>query len=258
MKSRLIELTLSVAPFLSFACTTESGDGGGAGAPGVSGSGGSAGAAAGSGGTGAGSGGTSAGAAGTTSGGGGTGGTAGGGGSGGGDPPAPFVLTSPAFEHNDDCAVGNLGPCEVFPLEQILDTFQVDGQNGGNISPELNWGPGPEGTMSYAIVLHDYSNGFTHWAIWNIPATTLQLPHDLPRETNPATPAGAQQVSFSDNDGGYQGPGALQHVYEFRLYALSSATFSPGNAGDQNDVRNDLENSDAVLGTSDLRGKSTE
>ena len=95
-------------------------------------------------------------------------------------------------------------------------------------------------------------------AIWNISSATLQLAANLPRETNPATPAGAQQISFSDQDSGYMGPGANDHVYEFRLYALSVATFSPQTPDDQGAVRAELENDDGgiVLGTTDLRGKA--
>jgi Raf kinase inhibitor-like YbhB/YbcL family protein len=207
---------------------------------------------AGTGGGGGGGGGVAAG----SGGGGGTGGGAssGGGASGGSGGLMPFVLTSPAFEHSDECSTDNLDACNVFPQENLLDTFM----NGGNVSPELDWGPGPNGTMSYAIVLHDYSNGFTHWAMWNIAGTVTQLPENLPRETNPSMPAGSQQVSF-DQDDGYQGPGAAAHVYEFRLYALSTATFSPDNPGDQGAVRSDLESGadGAVLGTTDLRGRST-
>ena len=108
--------------------------------------------------------------------------------------------------------------------------------------------------MSFALILHDYSNGFTHWALWNIPAATTMLPANLPTGAMPATPAGASQVAFNPYEG-YAGPGAFDHVYEFRLYALSVAEFTPQNV-DQGAIRNELENDPdgIVLGTSDLRG----
>ena len=68
---------------------------------------------------------------------------------------------------------------------------------GGNMSPELNWGPGPAGTKSYVLCLHDTSNGNTHWCMWNIPAATVQLPANLARTKMPASPAGSSQDSFS-------------------------------------------------------------
>jgi Raf kinase inhibitor-like YbhB/YbcL family protein len=132
--------------------------------------------------------------------------------------------------------------------------------NGDNMSPELNWGPGPAGTLSYAITLHDFSNGFTHWAIWNVPAATLKLPANLARESKPAVPAGSQQMSFDNNNAGfgYMGPGADDHIYEFKLYALNVATFTPKSPGDQGKVYDELEANagNFVLGKSMLRGRS--
>ena len=61
-----------------------------------------------------------------------------------------------------------------FPVLNALDC------HGPNISPALMWSDPPKGTKSYALVLDDYEarggDGFTHWAIYNIPATTTKLP----------------------------------------------------------------------------------
>jgi Raf kinase inhibitor-like YbhB/YbcL family protein len=218
-------------------------------------------------------------AAGTASGGGGAGGSAGqvaggsgGGGAGGGGgvtsggsagaagmggaggmPSGPFALTSPAFMHVEACAEANHAACKVFPKANVMMTI-----GGDNISPELDWGAGPQGTLSYVITLHDYSNNFTHWAIWNIPAATLMLPANLARISPLATPAGAQQKSFNKPDPGYMGPGATNHVYEFRLYALNVATFTPKDATDQGKIYDELNAASAtmVLGKTNLRGIS--
>lgn len=131
-----------------------------------------------------------------------------------------------------------------------------------NQSPELNWGAGPAGTMSYVVVLHDTtfmaaSGGFTHWAIWNISAATLKLPANLPRARMPAMPAGSEQTGFGSDDG-YQGPGAAGNVYEFHVYALSTADYEPPDADDQASVYDDLEEDpdDIVLASAVLRGRS--
>lgn len=216
------------------------GSAGGGAAPGGSSAGGQ------SGGTGGASGGAGGGAGGVNGG-------AGGGGGAGGAATSPFELTSPAFDHVEECSQANQAPCEVFPDANVMMTI-----GGQNMSPELTWGPGPSGTQSYAIVLHDYSNGFTHWAIWNIPATTTMLPANLSRQSMPATPAGSQQKSFNMQDAGYMGPGATKHVYEFRLYALSTAKFTPQSPNDQVKIRQELEADAAkiVLGRTNLRGIS--
>ena len=187
---------------------------------------------------------------------GGVGGIGGGGmGGAGGAVGAPFVLTSPAFEHVEGCSQQNHAACELFPLENVMTTM-----GGDNVSPELSWGAGPAGTLSYVITLHDFSNNFTHWAIWNIPAATLKLDANLSRDQKPAVPAGSQQKSFDNNNAGYgyMGPGAKDHVYEFRLYALKVAAFTPQDASSQGKVYDELE-ADAgkiVLGKSMLRGRS--
>jgi len=115
--------------------------------------------------------------------------------------------------------------CGVFPKENI-----GTGIGGSNKSPALAWGAGPSGTQSYAIVLHDLSNitankPFVHWVMWNIPGTTRMLPAGLETTAMPSVPAGSSQKSFSGN--GYQGSGKCGNVYEFVLYALTTATFTP-------------------------------
>jgi phosphatidylethanolamine-binding protein (PEBP) family uncharacterized protein len=238
---------------------------GGAGSPSSAGGGGSgasatsAGAAgqpqaSGAGGTGAGSAGPAGTGGGSTGGGGGAtgggGGSAGAAGAGGG---SAFVLTSPAFEHVEACSNDNKTPCELFPSTNVMMSI-----GGMNMSPELNWGSGPAGTMSYVMCLHDTSNGNTHWCMWNIPAATRQLPAGLGRQKMPAVPAGSSQDSFSTTDDGYQGPGARGNVYQFRLFALSMSNYAPSNAEDRESVYDDLEGETAevVLGTATLRGRS--
>jgi phosphatidylethanolamine-binding protein (PEBP) family uncharacterized protein len=74
----------------------------------------------------------------------------------------------------------------------------------------------------------------------------------------PAVPAGSQQKSFNKPDPGYMGPGATNHIYEFRLFALKVASFTPQDASDQGKVYDELE-ADAgkiVLKKSMLRGRS--
>ena len=173
----------------------------------------------------------------------------------GGMAAQPFVLTSPMLQHVEACTQQNHQPCMVFLAANEMETM-----NGDNMSPELNWGAGPAGTQSYAIVLHDFSNMYTHWVIWNISAATLKLPANLAKDSKPAVPAGSQQKSFENNNAGfgYMGPGADDHVYEFKLYALNVATFTPKTPGEQGKVRDELEANagNFVLGKSVLRGRS--
>ena len=125
---------------------------------------------------------------------------------------------------------------------------------GANHSPELDWTAGPTGTLSYAVVLYDENNMYTHWAIWNIPSTRNQLPALLPAGSDPAGIAGARQVSFDGTKDAYAGPGAASHVYQFKLYALkvASVTISTQGTDAQIKARDVLEKSADVLAKVEL------
>lgn len=149
------------------------------------------------------------------------------------------------------CSKDAVSACDQFPKDMWLTTI-----GGANHSPELTWTPGPASTLSYALVLHDDSNDYTHWAVWNIPASVSALPGSLANGPSPNGLTGVQQVSFFDQGKGYAGPGAHSHVYQFKLYALKVASISPTLPGSnpQAAVRNLLESSADVLATTDLRG----
>ena len=110
--------------------------------------------------------------------------------------------------------------------------------NGANISPALNWTPGPAGTMSYAIVFRDLDNMLGHSAIWDIPASTLSLPEDVDKSFMPADVPGALQCPAYNNQPGYAGPcPGSPHVYEFTLYAVNVASLGlDPNASSVDDV----------------------
>lgn len=177
---------------------------------------------------------------------------AGEGGSGGTGGAAAFELTSPVLMSDAGCAPDMQASCGDFPEASLHVPL-----GGQNESPELNWGSQPPGTMSYAIVLHDLTFNNTHWAMWNIPAGTVTLPTGLPTGAMPAMPTGSSQASFVDGEG-YVGPGVSGNVYEFKVYALNVATFSPANPNEQNAVRGELENDQdgVVIDSSTLRGKA--
>jgi hypothetical protein len=196
---------------------------GGGGSPGAGGN--SGGSTAGGGG---GNGGTSVGGAAAGTGGvnasGGTGGANGGSGgasNGGAGGAAAFALTSSAFMEGEQIPL--MYKCaEVPPV-------------GQNISPPLSWGPGPAGTMSYAIILMHVPSP-EHWVIWDIPADVTALPENIDHQPAPSMPAGSKQSTITVPLDGFTGPGYLgpcpqahnmAQTYQFTLYALDVATL-PG------------------------------
>jgi phosphatidylethanolamine-binding protein (PEBP) family uncharacterized protein len=81
----------------------------------------------------------------------------------------PFQVTSPSF------TAGSALPAQYTCEGNLFAT---------GVSPEIDWTKGPQGTKSYAIVLHDISlsdpNFAYHWAAWNIPHEVHTLPAGIP------------------------------------------------------------------------------
>ncbi len=110
-----------------------------------------------------------------------------------------------------------------FALEDIPVEYTSDGRN---ISPPLEWTPGPDGTRSYALIMDDPDNPggtWVHWVLWNIRGTHLQgYVACQPQVDTALGPINQGQNSFGRI--GYSGPcpPAGIHRYFFKLYALDT------------------------------------
>jgi Raf kinase inhibitor-like YbhB/YbcL family protein len=140
-----------------------------------------------------------------------------------------FALTSPAFM---GLVVPDGGPYCIQGDAGTIPTANTCA--GANISPELDWTPGPAGTKSYTLIFRDLCNSFGHWAVWDIPASVSQLPV-IGSDGGPtlAMPAGVNELR-GNGPPGYMGPCPNEtrlHVYEFRLYALDVDTNGVKPAG---------------------------
>lgn len=94
-----------------------------------------------------------------------------------------------------------------------------------DVSPDLAWTEVPEGTRSFAVICHDPDApvvadgfyGFTHWVLYNIPATVTSLAEGATEHTQGLKGTGQP---------GYMGPmpppGHGTHRYFFWVLALSS------------------------------------
>lgn len=125
------------------------------------------------------------------------------------EPAGPMTLTSSAFEDGD----------ELPPIHSC------EGEGGKReVSPPLSWTPGPEGTLSYAIVFNDATTDFLHSAIYDIPADVTSLAEGLAAKHELSNPAGAKQSLSYKGTPGYAGPCPQEaHEYEFVIYALKVA-----------------------------------
>jgi Raf kinase inhibitor-like YbhB/YbcL family protein len=98
------------------------------------------------------------------------------------------------------------------------------------VSPELSWTGVPDGTQSFALIMHDpdvamqkTTADVLHWMAFNIPGTATALPEGVP---NVATlPDGTVQPLNTGKKNGFMGSGTgccVYHHYTWELYALDT------------------------------------
>jgi len=97
------------------------------------------------------------------------------------------------------------------------------------VSPPLEWTNVPDGTVSFALIMHDpdtapkrHIEDNLHWMAFNIPGTVRALPENIPATAT--LPDGTIQTKNGHGAVGFLGPGAgaagPYHHYTWELYAL--------------------------------------
>ena len=133
-----------------------------------------------------------------------------------------------------------LSSSDIAPGKAVSKKFIHDKCDGENISPELAWSNPPEGTKSFAVLVHDPDApsggaGFWHWLVINIPASITNLPQNAGADKGAALPAGAVQLENDFGDASWGGPcppkGSGTHRYNYTVYALGVEKLDlPANA----------------------------
>jgi Raf kinase inhibitor-like YbhB/YbcL family protein len=106
-------------------------------------------------------------------------------------------------------------------------SWNYDGCEGENISPELHWENIPKGTQSFALTVFNpdvkSGSGWWHWQVINIPKEATKINQNSSLEKN--LPIGSLEIK---NDYGLKGwggpcppPGETHHLI-FSLYALKT------------------------------------
>lgn len=127
--------------------------------------------------------------------------------------------------------------------------------DGGNVSPQLLWSKGPEGTKSYAVICDDPDapmGTWVHWVIYNIPSGRLALDAKLPQIGNLRD--GMMQGVNDFGETGYSGPrppGGI-HRYFFKIYALDTL-FKTRSGMSKRELENSMKGH--VLAYGELVGK---
>ena len=118
----------------------------------------------------------------------------------------PFELTSTAFGNGDP----------------IPTKYTCDDQD---ISPPLQWRDPPEGTRSFALICDDPDapgGTWVHWVLYNLPASTRDLPEAVPSDADLPDNTRHGQNSWGRSDYGGPCPPSGSHRYFFKLYALDA------------------------------------
>jgi hypothetical protein len=118
----------------------------------------------------------------------------------------PLRISSPAFSDN----------------QTIPAKYTCDGQN---VAPPLEWNGVPKEAKSVAIICDDPdapSGTFTHWLLYDVPAST----HRLPERPTTGT-SGVNSFGKSGFGGPCPPPEDRVHHYHFHVYALDIESLGP-------------------------------
>lgn len=113
----------------------------------------------------------------------------------------------------------------------IIPNKFTQAAEGTPVSPQLSWTNVPEGTVSFALILHDpdtslnkSTNEVLHWMVFNIPGTARELREGVPDQAQLSD--GSIQGINQAKKVGYLGMGAAAvgpyHHYTFELFALDT------------------------------------
>ena len=111
-----------------------------------------------------------------------------------------------------------------------VQEFNGFGCTGDNQSPQLAWENAPAGTQSFAVTIYDpdapTGSGWWHWVVFDLPASTTELPAGAGAPAAKLLPAGAIQSLTDYGAPGYGGPcpppGHGPHQYLITVYALGT------------------------------------
>ncbi len=138
--------------------------------------------------------------------------------------PYDYLPQVPSFTlESDDMRDGE-------PLDQKLAHSSVEGEN---VSPHLRWSGFPEETKGFAVTCYDpdapTGSGFWHWVVFNLPASTTELPTGA---GSGGLPEGAVEVRNDFGESGYGGPapppGDIPHRYVFTVFAVDEDALDIG------------------------------
>jgi Raf kinase inhibitor-like YbhB/YbcL family protein len=146
-----------------------------------------------------------------------------------------LLLSALVACHHSDTAIA-AGAATIALSSSSLQSGKFPKQytcDGSDTSPQLSWPAPPAGTKSFALIMTDPDapgGTFVHWVLYDIPASTRELPVGIPKQGQLFD--GSRQGSNDFGNSGYGGPCPPRgtHHYVFSLYALDSTLGLPPGA----------------------------
>jgi Raf kinase inhibitor-like YbhB/YbcL family protein len=142
--------------------------------------------------------------------------------------PNAFQLSSTTFANETSLPISMIDNIVV----NGSNACSIDGSTGGDQSPELSWINVPAHTASFVVTTYDTTASFTHWGMYNIPATATGLPENA----GVAGSTYGRQIVNDFGDPQYDGPcppagyRPFVHYYVFTVYALNTRLSLTGTA----------------------------
>ena len=150
----------------------------------------------------------------------------------------PLAIERPETAADGALSVASPG----FDEGEVIPVVYSEYEQG--VSFPLSWTPGPDGTVSYVLIMEDpdaaMPKPYVHWVAWNIPADVTSLREAVQEDDLLKEPDGLRQGVNSRGTIGYLGPrppaGQPPHVYHVQIFALDRVLDMPLTGADRDQV----------------------
>jgi len=131
-----------------------------------------------------------------------------------------FAVTSTTFEND-----------KRVPQSMVYNGIAGSTCTGGDKSPQLSWHGAPSATHSYTVLMFDVTASFTHWGMYNIPASTTSLPENAGVAGSTFGPQVINDFFAAAKYDGPCPPPGLVHHYVITVFAIDCTLDLPSPPG---------------------------
>ncbi|PWT84812.1 MAG: YbhB/YbcL family Raf kinase inhibitor-like protein [Acidobacteria bacterium] len=147
-----------------------------------------------------------------------------------------LLLATAACRHSETSVAASVAATLVLSSTSFQGGGKIPSQytcDGADTSPQLSWPAPPSGTKSLALIVTDPDapvGTFVHWVLYDIPASTRELPAGVPKQGQLSDNSRQGKNDFGKSGYGGPCPPSGAHHYVFTLYALDTTLGLPPGA----------------------------